>query len=387
MVADAVFPSRSRLPRGRAADAALAGGVFLLTAVGSLESVIAARREPWSVTILGWVMIAVCCGALYYCRRHPLAVTTLVLVATAVYYVTSTYDGPMMVAFIVALYTLAAEGRVSAATALVAVTVLAVGVGTLAGNDDVDGIALFMLTGWLVGTVALGWVRHSRVAYAREVEQRAATEERLRIARELHDVIGHHISLINVQSGAALRRLEKNPAKGAAGAGEALGAIKDASREALRELRATLGVLRQVEEAAPTTPTASLERVGELIDSARRTGLDARLHSSGRRDSPPTEVDLAAYRIIQEALTNVTRHAHASAVTVQLDRGPDRTTVEITDNGRGTPVGGGTPGNGLRGMSERARALGGELTAGPGAGGGFTVRASLPHSNGASSTS
>lgn len=351
-------------------------------AVGSLRSLIGEREESWWATVVGWTLIVAACAALYLCRRRPVAVAAFVLAATAAYYLVSVYDGPLMVAFVVALYVVAARGHLQAAVALAALTVIATGIGTLAGNHDVNGVAVFMLTGWLVGVVALGWVRHNRLALARESEERAATEERLRIARELHDVVGHHLSLINVQSAAALRRLRKNPDNGAQSAQDALGAIKDTSRDALRELRATLGVLRQVDERAPVAPTAGLDRLGELVASARLAGLDVRVRFSGEREQLPTEVDLAAYRIVQESLTNVSRHAHATVVTVGIHREARQVTVEVTDNGQGPAVANGAaPGNGIRGMRERAHALGGELTAGPGPGGGFTVRGWIPCTN------
>lgn len=370
-------PRGPRYPRGHAADAALAAGVFVLVALGSMRSLVGGRTESWQAVAVDWTLLTAACGALYLCRRRPVAVASLVLVLTIAYYLTSLYDGPLMLAFVVALYAVAAAGRLRAAVVLAALALALTGAGTLRGNHDVNGVALFMLAGWLVGVVALGWVRHNRLALAREAEQRAASEERLRIARELHDVVGHHISLINVQSAAALRRLRKDPAGGPERAEEALGAIKETSREALRELRATLGVLRQVDEAAPTAPAPGLDRLADLVESARLAGLDVRLQSTGDRPLP-AELDLAAYRIIQESLTNVTRHARATTVTVRTERGPRQFTVEITDDGRGPAVTGGLPGSGITGMRERARALGGELTAGPGPDGGFTVRAGFP---------
>jgi signal transduction histidine kinase len=377
---------RLRPPDGRAADAALACGVFVPVAVGSLRSLIGEREESWPATVLGWTLIIAACAALYVCRRRPVLVAAFVLAATAAYYLVSVYDGPLMIAFVVTLYVVAAKGHLQAAIALAALTVIATGVGTLAGNHDVNGVAVFMLTGWLVGMVALGWVRHNRLALARETEERAAGEERLRIARELHDVVGHHLSLINVQSAAALHRLRKDPAKGARSAEDALGAIKDTSRDALRELRATLGVLRQVDERAPIAPTAGLNRLDELVASARLAGLDVRVRCSGERERLPTEVDLAAYRIVQESLTNVNRHSHAAAVTINIHRGARQVTVEITDDGHGPAAADGRlPGSGIRGMRERAHALGGELTAGPGPEGGFTVRGRIPYTNGARS--
>ncbi len=227
--------------------------------------------------------------------------------------------------------------------------------------------------------VALGWVRHSRVAFLREAERQAANEERLRIAREVHDVVGHHLSLINVQAGTSLHRFHRDPAQGEA----ALAAIKQSSREALRDLRATLGVLRQADEEAPTAPAPGLDRIGDLVESARTAGLTVRSSVSGTAD-PPTEVGLAAYRIVQESLTNASRHAPGAEVAVSVERGPGELRVEVADDGPGRAAPGGAPGSGVDGMRERARALGGELTAGPGPGGGFVVRARLPYGNGAS---
>ncbi|MGA4838873.1 sensor histidine kinase [Streptomyces sp. G45] len=370
---------RRRLPRGRVADATLACAVFLPVALGSLWSLLGPRHEPWAVTAVGWALITGACGALYWARRAPVAVAAFVLAATAAYYLSSDYDGPLLLVFIVALYVVAATGHQRAAPLLAAVALVGTAAGTLGGNHDVNGVALFMLAGWLVATVALGRLRHGRLAFAREAEQRAATEERLRIARELHDVVGHHISLINVQSAAALRRLRKDPEGGAERADAALDAIKQSSKEALRELRATLGVLRQADEAAPTAPVPGLDRLGDLVDAARLAGLQVRVRTSGETGPLPTEVDLAAYRIVQESLTNVARHAHAGTVTVHVAHAPGQVTVEITDDGRGPTAG---PGSGISGMRERARALGGELTAGPAPGRGFTVRARLPYRNG-----
>ncbi len=221
--------------------------------------------------------------------------------------------------------------------------------------------------------VALGWVWHSRLAYLREAERRAADEERLRIARELHDVVGHHLSLINVQAGTSLHRFHRDPAQGEA----ALAAIKESSRDALRDPRATLGILRQAGEEAPTAPAPpGLDGIGELIGSARSAGLT--VHSRvARAADPPTEVGLAAYRIVQESLTNVSRHAPAAEVTVSVEDGPGELRIEVADDGPGQ--GAGVPGSGVRGMRQRASALGGELTAGPGPDGGFLVRARLPY--------
>ncbi|MEO3786765.1 sensor histidine kinase [Actinocorallia sp. B10E7] len=365
---------------GRRADGMVAALVFVLVGLGSLRSLIGSGTESRAVAALGWFLITVVCGALCFIRRRPVAVAVFVLAATIGYYILG-IDGPLMGAFVVALYRVAAEGHLRAAVGLASTAVIGTGIGTLSGSEDVNGVALFMLAGWLVAVVATGWLRNSRQAYTLERERWAATEERLRIARELHDVVGHHLSLINVQSTAALRRLTRHPERGTAQAEEALEAVRESSGEALRELRATLGLLRRAGEDAPTAPVAGLERMGDLVASARVAGLDVRTRVSGEPAPLPTEVDLAAYRIIQESLTNVTRHAGAGEVVISVEYGPGLVTVEVADDGRGPAEY--TSGNGITGMRERARALGGDLTAGPRAGGGFAVRAGLPHGNGA----
>ncbi|MFJ3845638.1 sensor histidine kinase [Streptomyces albidoflavus] len=352
-----------------------------MVGLGTLRSLIGAREEPWAVTAANWVLIAVACGALYFSSRRPVAAASVAALATAVYYVTSAYDGPLLLAVVVALFLVAAAGRLHAAVVIAALCLIGTALGTIRGNGDVNQVALFMLTGWFVAMITLGGLRHSHLARARETEERAATQERLRIARELHDVVGHHLSLINVQSTAALRRLTKDPAAGADQATEALGAVKDASREALRELRATLGVLREAGEAAPTAPAPGLGRLGELTDAAGAAGLAVTVHRTGDTGPLPVEADLAAYRIVQESLTNVARHARATRADIHLDGDGGRLTVTVTDDGRGPaadPARTGPPGSGITGMRERARALGGDLTAGPAPGGGFSVRATLP---------
>jgi signal transduction histidine kinase len=395
-----------RLPVGRAGDAALAGLVFAVAFLGGIWWIFAEHAEPWPATAVSWALIAVASGALYLRRRHPVAVAAVVLAATVAYYVVTVHDGPLIIALVVALYTVAAQGRLRAAAVVAAASLLAVGGGTLAGNRDVNAVALVMFSGWLVATVALGWARHSRRLHAEQVQHRAATEERLRIAREVHDVVGHHISLMNVQASAALHRIRKDPAQAQA----ALGAIKESSRQALRDLRSTLGMLRAADDAAPVAPAAGLDRIGELIESAEAAGLTVQVRTSGEPGPLPTEIDLAAYRIVQESLTNVARHSDATAVTVHIDRAPGEVRVEVTDNGRGTKSGGRAPGrvakvggepalraakagaeptpraaasasvgSGISGMRERARALGGDLTAGPRPGGGFVVSARLPY--------
>ncbi|TLS45073.1 sensor histidine kinase [Streptomyces montanus] len=368
--------TRFRPPRGVHADAALAFGTLVLVAIAEGQRL--STGEGWVPSrIASWMLIVAVCGALLFRRRFPVAVGWFTALATGGYYLLSAIDGPLVVVPIVALYAIAAHGRLQAAVAVASSMVIGVYAGTLVGNSDVTGTAVFMLTGWLVAVVALGSVRHGRVAYAEEEARLRATEERLRIARELHDVIGHNISMINVQAGAALYRLKKDPAQ----AEEALGAIKASSRETLRELRATLGVLRRVDEEAPTSPAPGLAQADELVASAKLAGLDVRIERTGAERALPAPVDLAAYRIVQESLTNVAKHSDAGQVTIQLAYGVEELTVTVEDDGEGAaagPVGSGG-GSGVTGMTERARALGGELTAARRPEGGFAVRARLPY--------
>jgi signal transduction histidine kinase len=214
-------------------------------------------------------------------------------------------------------------------------------------------------------------VRAERARARAEQERRQASEERLRIARELHDVLGHHLSLINVQAGVGLHLMDSRPEQ----AREALTAIKTASAEALREVRAVLGVLRTDEEAAPRQPALGLDRLAELTADA---GLPVRTTTAGAPRRLPAEVDRAAYRIVQEALTNVRRHAGAGAsAEVTVEYRPDALALSVRNEGAAGTADG-PPGNGIAGMRARAESLGGTLDADPLPGGGFRVCALLP---------
>jgi signal transduction histidine kinase len=365
-------------------------------------------EESWPRAALGWTLIAVGCGALWWRRRYPVAVAAVALLCNALYFPFADRDVPLLVvAFAVALFTVAAEGHLVAAVTLAVVTTLAVVLSELVldgGRRHVDDTAIFLLTGWFVGLVAAGNAYSTRLAYLREAEQRAraaerekdvrarqsATEERLRIARELHDVLGHNISLINVQSAAALHRYAKRGEAAADAMLPAMEAVRDTSRDALRELRATLGVMRQVDDAAaaPTSPAVTgLAGIAELAERTGGAGLRVRVELPGDGDDGdlPPQVGLAAYRIVQEALTNVVRHAGARTAEVRVRwDGPDLL-VAVRDDGHGVPPEGDVrpQGSGLGGMSARARALGGELTTGnvtdaAGTVRGFRVEARLP---------
>jgi signal transduction histidine kinase len=346
--------------RRYAAELAVTAAVL----AGSLFAVLSDTAEPGNHVALGWVLTIACCAALFLRRRYPLAVAGFALVCCAFYYPLTDPDGLVLLAFAYTLYTAAAAGRIRGAALLVVAAMAGVVVGEIGSRSGrhVDNFAFFLMTGWFVALVAGGAVVHYRAAAERTKAAEARTDERLRIARELHDALGHHLALINVQAGAALHRRDPEQAE------EALGAIKEASKTALQELRATLGMLRR--DGGP-----ALSRVAELAASAGASGLTVRTEIDGvARDLPP-DVEHAAFRVVQEALTNVAKHAAAKTVVVRLDYGETELSVQVDDDGRGGTA---PAGNGIRGMTERARALGGEVTAAPREGGGFRVRARLP---------
>ena len=241
----------------------------------------------------------------------------------------------------------------------------------------------FYAAGWVVsaavGVIAfVEWHAHVREVERRaeeaertrdEVARRRAMEERLRIARELHDSLTHSISVIKVQAGVATHLARKNGEEPS----EALLAIQEASGDAVRELRSTLDVLRHDEDTAGS----GLDRLPTLVERARSSGLPTTLVVRGNARPLPPDVDRAAYRVVQEALTNVTRHAGDATAAVELTYGETSLIVRVDDDGTGSgqpPV----PGYGLIGMRERVTALGGHLQAGPGLARGFSVRVDLP---------
>jgi signal transduction histidine kinase len=221
--------------------------------------------------------------------------------------------------------------------------------------------------------------QHWRAARA-EREARIADEQRLGIARELHDVLAHSISLINVQAGVALELIDDDPEQ----ARTALTTIRDTSKQALGEVRQVLGTLRSG-EPADRSPAPDLARLGDLVRQAGVAGLTVTVTRTGLRRALAAGIELAAFRIVQEGLTNVIRHSSARTAEVLLDDSAERLTVTVHDPGPTSATGGaraGGSGSGLAGMRERVGALGGSVEAGPAPGGGFTVRAELPLANG-----
>ncbi|MDX3111178.1 sensor histidine kinase [Nonomuraea angiospora] len=348
-----------------------------------------ATKGEVQLNALDVVLPVVACAGLLLRERYPVGALILVMLSVAAYYRYAGLDGPIVILPFVNLYTAAEKGHLTAAIAVGMTALLGMGIGETGGVRHVENSLFIMIAGWDVAAIAFGSVTRSRRLYLQAVEQRAleaehskeeearrrASEERLRIARELHDVLGHNVSMINVQAAAALHGLRKRPED----AETALRTIKDTSKETLRELRTTLGVLRQVDEDAPTAPADSLARMDALVAAS---GLEVRTEVSGPLDAVPTEVDLAAARIVREALTNVSRHSGAKQATLTINNTSGNIMIRVEDDGPGAAYDGGS-GFGLQGMRERATALGGTLEAGPRPEGGFRVVARLPLGNGA----
>lgn len=344
--------------------------------------------------LLGWAVVLVGTAALWLRDRGPVAVAVLALAAAVAYYPLSPVDGPAaLTVYLVALYTVARSGQLTVAVAIAVFTMLVLTWAEMLtldkGERHVDNMSIVLFGGWFLSLIALGHAVQMRHAHQREAEQRvlaaererdlraqqSATAERLRLARELHDVLGHNISLINVHSAAALHRGAKRPGE-TEELVSALELVRDTSKEALRELRATLGVLRQVDEVAPVEPAAGLERLGELVERATRCGLEISVETTGEPPVLPPNISLAAYRIVQESITNITRHAAATRAVVRVAYAPGELRLRVEDDGRGAEPD--AQGSGILGMTTRARALGGDLSARNGPDGGFRVTARLP---------
>jgi signal transduction histidine kinase len=339
---------------------------------------------------LAYVLLALGGAALLARRRYPVAV----LLATLVTAIWAAALGARVVwlAVIVAFFTaVLARRRAAAIGSLVVGYVAAVWPPWLIGQAGHTTVtfALELAAGliFLLVIAELIRIRSQRGAALErsrtEELRRRASEERLRMARDLHDVVAHNIAVINVQANTALHLMDRQPERAAA----ALATINDVSKQALVELRSVLGVLRDVDSGggtgAPRTPAPGLARLGDLVENAAAAGLAVRVETEGPAAPLPADVDLTAYRIIQEALTNSARHSGGSAATVRLGYGDGALRVEVDDDGRPGPpapapaLANGS-GHGIAGMTERAAAVGGTLEAGPRPQGGFAVRAWLP---------
>jgi signal transduction histidine kinase len=315
-------------------------------------------------------------------RRYPVGVLAVALAATL--WAEAVSSNGVWLALVVAFFNaVLARRRAAAVASLVIGYAVSVWPPWLIGRHGhasaafALGLAVFLAC--LLSAAELIRVRSQRAAAlqsSREEElRRRASEERMRMARDLHDVVAHNISVINVQANTALHLMDRQPER----ARSALTIINDVSRNALVELRSALGVLREADESAPRSPSPGLSRLGDLADSATAAGLAVHIEDAERPAPLPADVDLAAYRIIQEALTNSARHSGGTKATVRVGYGDGALVVEVDDDGIPRPPGRGSgPGHGIAGMTERAKALGGTLQAGPRPEGGFGVRAWLP---------
>ena len=327
-----------------------------------------------------YLLVALSALALAWRRRRPVTALAVSLAAALAYTCLGYVDGAVIVNPMFALYAVALVAPTGRAIALSVLTAVAL----MAANAAFDPLGatsggFFLIPGMAAFALVLGlWVA-SRHAYSQresaEQARRAVDAERLRIARELHDVVAHTMATINVQAGVAAHVLEQQPDQAA----PALEAIKNASKEGLRELRGILNVLRQADEPDLRSPAPRLSQLDVLVDNTTRAGLPTTLAVHGEPRPLPATVELAAYRIAQESLTNALRHAGPTAATVAVDYGYDHVVLDIVDGGRGDhappPQG---AGHGIDGMRERATAAGGTLEAGPRPEGGFRVRARLP---------
>ncbi|MEO7837393.1 MAG: sensor histidine kinase [Acidimicrobiales bacterium] len=319
----------------------------------------------------------------YYARRlAPLPVFAVSMTAVAALFVNGYPGGALPMVIAVGAYTVGAYRPLREVVLAAAFMDLAFVAMVLADSPDFGGAEFVTSVAVFGATMLVGWTMQSRrlrlEALEREqgeASRRAAADERLRIAQELHDVVAHSLGLIAVQAGVGMHVIDTDPAE----ARRALEHISRTSRSSLAEIRRMLGMVRSGEGSPSYAPTPGLADLPRLLHEVADAGLPVELMSAPGSDGVPAGVGLAAYRIVQEALTNTLRHAHARRATVLLDVEAGTLHVVVTDDGSG-PNGGGRPsGHGLVGMRERVEVYGGSLEVGPGPDGGFRVDASLPY--------
>ncbi len=327
-------------------------------------------------------LLVLLAGAVLVLRRtRPVVALVVSTAATAAYSLLGYVNGALLLAPVLALYAVASRTAARRAIGWAGGSLAVLSLATIARNPfGPTGGGLVLLPGLLAAALFAGIATNNRRALLVATREKAGEEalrqvdvERLRIARELHDVVAHTMATINVQAGAAVHVVGTRPDV----AEETMRSIKAASKEGLRELRAILDVLRHAEDGDETAPTPGLGQLDTLVDGAARSGVATSVEITGpARDLPP-EVDLAAYRIIQESLTNTIRHAGPARATICLRYQPDRLDLQISDDGHG-PAAAAQGGFGLVGMRERATTVGGTLQTGARPDGGFQVAACLP---------
>ncbi|MEU4422441.1 sensor histidine kinase [Actinoplanes sp. NPDC024001] len=352
-----------------------------------------AHAGPDGLEPPGYALLIVSGAAITVRRRWPVPVFAVTALASLSYYALDLPDGPGWLALFVALYTVTAHGDGRQSVLIAGGGILLLSAFWLVAAADIEPPEaigwVFFRIGASIMSAALGESARSRRVIAAEAVDRAelaertreqeararVDEERLRIAREVHDTVAHAIAIINVQSGVTAHVLDKRPEQARA----ALQVIERTSSRALHEMRAVLGVLRDGDD--DLAPLPGLGQIGELAAKARQAGLDVDFPGGPPPAEVPTAVGTAVYRIVQESITNVIRHAGTTRVTVAVDYGADAVRVRVADEGPRpgcAPCGADGPGRGILGMRERCQLLGGELEAGPLPGGGFAVTARLP---------
>ncbi|MFI1561723.1 sensor histidine kinase [Streptomyces sp. NPDC020490] len=381
-------PWPDRRGEGERADRWPWRSTLLLTAFVLVGSAYAARQQPERapLDVFARVLLLAGSGLLLWRRRHPVAVV-FGTAGAAVLYLGAGYPyGPVFLTVVVACFGAVVSGHRRAAwTAVGMLWAGHVLVAHLlyrwlppAGDAPASWGQEAVIAAWVAAIVAVAELARTRhEQWARQQAERAqaarrrADEERLRIARELHDVLAHSISVIHVQAGVGLALLDTDPEQ----ARTALTTIKTASKEALGEVRQVLDTLRTPGDA-PRAPAPGLARLPELVRQAASAGLTVTVEGEPPRLAPGT--DLAAFRIVQEALTNVVRHSGSREARVRVQRDGRALRLRVDDDGPATGADAGGSGNGLAGMRERAAALGGTIEAGPRPDGGFRVLAVLP---------
>ncbi len=376
---------RARARPGLVRDVALAAwlGAFQASAPAWLADE-PGYGLPTESSVTTTVMGALAGVPLVARRARPILVLALVTAAGLVQFAAGALVPP--VTLVAAAYTVGAYSRRRDGLLAMAGVVAAVGVVLwFADRWESGNVLVVLAAAWIMGDR-----QRTHRAYLAEVEERAAAlereredrdrlavaDERARIARELHDVVAHSVSVMVVHAGAARRNLARHPER----AEHAIREVEHTGRQSLEELRRLLGLLRDEVGQGELAPQPHLDELGDLVAQFRDAGLPVRLEVAGDPRPLPSGVDLSVYRIVQEALTNALKHAQASRVLVRLRYGPDQVSAVVEDDGRGAPEAAlsGTGGHGLVGMRERAALLGGRLACGSRPEGGFAVTLELP---------
>ena len=368
----------------------------ILVAVGvvaaATEAIVRRNASDAPTTSL-WItlpLVVIMIVPLFWWRRFPFGAPAAVFVIGALESFVDgrlgTFTGATFFAVLAAVFLFGVLEDRRQAVAGLGIALAAGGVVTINGPSrgwsDFFGLALLFSVLWLAAFAVGRQLEQGRAAQKRakqlererEAEARAAVaEERARIARELHDVVGHSVSVMTVQASAVRRRLRPDQEQER----EALEIVEQTGREALAEMRRLVGVLRRPEEAPALAPQPSLEHLDRLVAQARESGLPVEVQIEGEPTQLPPGVDLTAYRLVQEGLTNAIKHARASKADVVVRYGDGSVEISVTDDGPGGGDGGGG-GHGLVGMRERVTVYGGELEVGPQPEGGYVLRARLP---------